>query len=106
MKLFYTPVLVSLISLLMLTAGEANACTALGDQTTYGTNNVWIGYVYQGKTFGTYNGYVTEGIASSPNFDESFGGGATYNTNGCPITTTNFAVRYKLNQTFVNGTYT
>jgi len=52
----------------------AQACTPQGDQTTYGTNNVWIGYAYQGQSFNTYKGYVTEGIAASPNFDESFGG--------------------------------
>ena len=29
---------------------QAQACaTAQGNQTTYGTNNVWIGYVYTGS---------------------------------------------------------
>jgi len=49
-------------------------CSAPGDQTTYGTNNVWIGYAYQGKNFDTYYGYINEAITTSPNFDESFGG--------------------------------
>jgi len=82
----------------------AQACsTAQGNQTTYGTNNVWIGYVYTGTSFNNYMGYVTEGSATSPNFNESFGGGSTYNTNGCPITTSNFSVRYKLTQTLIGN---
>ena len=82
----------------------AQACsTAQGNQTTYGTNNVWIGYVYTGTNFNNYMGYVTEGSASSPNFNEGFGGGSTYNTNGCSISTTNFSARYKLTQTFVGN---
>ena len=85
---------------------QVNACTALGNQTTYGTGNTWIGYAYQGRTFTTYNGYVNEGSASSPNFDESFGGdNVSYNTNGCPITTQDFAMRYKLTQAFASANY-
>ena len=84
----------------------AQACTPQGDQTTYGTNNVWIGYAYQGQSFNTYKGYVTEGIAASPNFDESFGGNqVNYNTNGCSVYTDGFSMRYKLNQTFANANY-
>lgn len=109
MKTIYTSVL--FIFLLLSTASGVNArscyaCTPLGDQTTYGTNNVWIGYVYQGRTFGTYAGWVNEGSSSSPNFDESFGGvNTSYTTNGCPVTTQDFAVRYKLKQSFTSGTY-
>jgi hypothetical protein len=86
---------------------SAQTCsTAAGDQTTYGTNNVWIGYVYTGQNFNNYQGYVNEGSAASPNFNEGFGGGGvTYNTNGCSITTDNFSVRYKLQQNLV-GNYT
>src|SRR3984957_11436471 len=86
---------------------SAQTCsTAAGDQTTYGINNVWIGYVYTGQNFNNYQGYVNEGSLSSPNFNEGFGGGGvTYNTNGCSITTDNFSVRYKLQQTFASGTY-
>lgn len=81
-------------------------CTPAGDQTTYGTNNVWNGYVYGGSNFNTYKGYVTEGISSSPNFDESFGGAqTTYNTNGCSILTDTFSVRYKLQESFADGDY-
>jgi hypothetical protein len=81
-------------------------CTPLGDQTTYGTNNVWIGYVYGGTNFNRYKGYVTEGISSSPNFDESFGGAqTTYNTNGCSVLTDTFSVRYKLTESFADGDY-
>ncbi|HTI10038.1 MAG TPA: T9SS type A sorting domain-containing protein [Puia sp.] len=97
-----------LVSLVVLAAHYSNAqsCTPQGDQTTYGTGNVWIGYVYQGKNFDTYTGYVTEGAAGSSNFDESFGGNqVNYNTNGCAVYTENFSVRYKLTQNFPNGNY-
>jgi hypothetical protein len=81
-------------------------CTPLGDQTTYGSNDVWIGYVYDNADITNYAGYVTEGITGNPNFDASFGGDAvTYVTNGCSVLTTTFSVRYKLNKTFVNGNY-
>jgi hypothetical protein len=81
-------------------------CTPLGDQTTYGTNDVWIGYVYDNADITNYAGYVTEGITGNPNFDESFGGdNVTYATNGCGVLTTTFSVRYKLNKTFTNNNY-
>ncbi len=96
-----------LISLALVVKTGHSQCTPSGDQTTYGTNNVWVGYVYQGKSFNTYKGYVNEGTAASPNFDESFGGNqATYNTNGCSIYTDTFSVRYKLTQAFSDGDYT
>ena len=98
--------LCSLTLLLLLSSLHTHACTALGDQTTYGTGNTWIGYAYQGRTFTTYSGYVNEGSSGSPNFDEDFGTAAgTYNTNGCPITAQDFAMRYKLTQTFANANY-
>ena len=85
----------------------AQTCsTTQGDQNTYGANNTWIGYVYQGKNFDTYFGYVNEGNSTNPNFDESFGGSAVnYNTNGCAVYTENFSVRYKLAQTFASSNY-
>jgi hypothetical protein len=85
----------------------AQACsTSQGDQSTYGTNNVWIGYAYKGTAFNYYQGYVTEGTASSPNFDESFGGDQNnYTTNGCSVYTEQFSMRYKLNQSLI-GSYT
>jgi hypothetical protein len=94
-------------SLLLIAEGiSAQPCTPLGDQTTYGTNNIWIGYAYQGQNFDTYKGYTTEGIASDPAFDESFGGDqVNYNTNGCSVYTDGFSMRYKLNKTFANGNY-
>jgi hypothetical protein len=109
MKNLYTSVLLTILTFLIASDAHARscyACTPLGNQTTYGANNVWIGYVYQGKTFTTYAGWVNEGSSTSPNFDESFGGTNTsYTTNGCPVTTENFAVRYKLTKTFTSGTY-
>jgi hypothetical protein len=104
MKTIYT--LAALLTFFLATALQSDACTATGDQTTYGTGNVWIGYAYQGRTFTTYTGYVNEGSAGSPNFDESFGGSSvSYATSGCPITTNDFAIRYKLTKTFVSANY-
>ena len=81
-------------------------CTPLGNQTTYGTNNVWRGYVYDNINLTTYKGYVTEGTSANPNFDESFGGeNVSYATNGCPVNTNTFSVRYKLTKTFTNAIY-
>jgi hypothetical protein len=94
---------------LILTSSLSYAgCPTGAAPTTYGTNNVWIGYVFDGTGFDTYKGYVNEGTSSSPNFDESFGGSdVNYNTvNGCPVETETFSVRYKLNQTFTNADYT
>jgi hypothetical protein len=74
--------------------------------TTYGTNNVWIGYVFGGSNFDRYKGTVTEGASSSPNFDESFGGAqVNYSTSGCTVLTDTFSVRYKLTQNFADGDY-
>ena len=100
--------LLSLAAFFLLITGEINAqpCTPQGNQTSYGTKNVWIGYVYNGENFNTYEGYVTEGNASSPNFYETFGNPANYNTNGCSVVTTNnFSVKYKLTETLASGTY-
>ncbi|HVU53927.1 MAG TPA: PA14 domain-containing protein [Puia sp.] len=106
MKHLYAALFILLISSGAYAHTTCNACTPAGDQTTYGANNVWIGYVYQGRAFTTYAGWVNEGASGSPNFDESFGGANTsYATNGCPITTQDFAVRYKLTQAFTSGTY-
>ncbi|MGC4103796.1 T9SS type A sorting domain-containing protein [Ferruginibacter sp.] len=85
---------------------QAQSCTPLGDQVSYGTNNVWIGYAYDNPDFTNYSGYVNEGNTGSPNFDESFGGDdVTYNTNGCGIFTSTFSMRYKLTKTFTSGYY-
>ncbi|MFT3703951.1 MAG: PA14 domain-containing protein [Agriterribacter sp.] len=82
-------------------------CTTSGNQTSYGTNNVWIGYVYDNMDFTNYRSYVNEGATASPNFDENFGGDdVTYNTTGCSIQTSTFSVRYKLTKTFASGNYT
>lgn len=84
----------------------AAQCTPQGTPSVYGTNNTWIGYVYQGMNFNTYKGYVNEGAAANPNFDESFGGDqVNYNTAGCTVYTDTFSVRYRLTKTFANGNY-
>lgn len=85
---------------------KSQSCNPQGNQTSYGTNNVWRGYVYNSTNFTSYRGYVTEGSSSSPNFDEDFGGdNVNYPTNGCSVSTSTFSVRYKLTKTFSNGTY-
>lgn len=82
-------------------------CTASGNPLTFGTNNKWIGYIYSGMNFDTYKGYVFEGNAASANFDESFGGdNVSYGTSDCPITTSQFSVRYRLTTTLTPGIYT
>jgi hypothetical protein len=87
--------------------GFSQPCSPLGNETSYGTNNVWIGYAYDNMNLSSYKGYVTEGTAASPNFDESFGGdNVTYPTNGCGVSTTTFSMRYKLKKTFAAGSYT
>lgn len=85
---------------------NGQSCTPQGNQTSYGNNNVWRGYVYDNINFTDYKGFVTEGSAGSPNFDQNFGGdNINYSTNGCSVTTTTFSVRYKLTKTFANGSY-
>ncbi|HVY73646.1 MAG TPA: hypothetical protein VG890_02385 [Puia sp.] len=100
-----------ILATLILTASMAFAagCPVGGTApATYGTNNVWTGYVFDGINFDTYIGHVTEGATASPDFDESFGGSNTnYSTlEGCTTQTETFSVRYKLKQTFVSGSYT
>jgi PA14 domain len=84
----------------------AQPCTPLGDETSYGSSDVWIGYVYDNMNFTSYKGYVSEGVSGNPNFDENFGtANGNYATNGCPVYTSTFSVRYKLTKTFTSGTY-
>lgn len=101
-----TVLMTVLISLTLSTETFAFDCPPQGDQVTYGTNNVWIGYVYEGTNFNTYKGYVQQGNSSSPHFDQGFGGDAVmYGTNGCDVYTQGFSVRYKLSKNFTNGYY-
>ncbi|HEY4155680.1 MAG TPA: hypothetical protein VGM24_09630 [Puia sp.] len=98
-----------ILPVLILISTLVNAGCPVGSApAVYGTNNVWIGYVFDGINFDTYKGYVNEGSSSSPNFDESFGGtNSAYNTlDGCSTTTETFSMRYKLAQSFVDGDYT
>jgi len=83
-------------------------CTGNGNPAEYGTSNTWIGYLYQGMNFETYNGYVTKGSSSNPNFDDNFGGGGspvTVNTSNCSIQTQHFSARYRLQKTLAAGNY-
>ncbi|AXY72800.1 T9SS C-terminal target domain-containing protein [Paraflavitalea soli] len=100
------PVLFALTILLSTANMFAQSCTPQGDEHTSGTNNVWIGYVYQGKNFNNYKGYVNYGTITNPSIDEGFGGNqATYITNGCSIYTDTFSVRFKLTKTFADSNY-
>lgn len=97
-------IVITLLSLELATKGQS--CTPTGDQTTYGTGNVWIGYAYNKRNLTNYRGYVNEGAAASPNFDENFGGdNVNYNTTSCRVKTEDFSMRYKLTKTFASGTY-
>jgi hypothetical protein len=86
---------------------SAQCPTAQGDQVTYGTNDTWIGYVYDNDNFTNYMGFVTEGSPGLMNFDQGFGNvdEITYPTNGCSIQTNSFAIRYKLTKNFPDDTY-
>lgn len=97
-----------ILSLLLLPAfAIAQPCTPQGDQVSYGTNNTWIGYVYDNQNFTNYLGYVTEGSPSSPDFNQDFGGSyVNFPTNGCTLYTETFTIRYKLTKTFAAGSYT
>jgi hypothetical protein len=95
------------ISLFLFGRLSAQCPTAQGDQTTYGTNDTWIGYVYDNDNFTNYMGYVNEGSPGLMNFDQKFGNvnQTTYPTNGCSIQTESFAIRYKLTKNFAADTY-
>jgi len=112
MNPFYKILLKTLIPLGMLLIAQehtsAQACPAAAgdDQSVYGTNGVWIGYIYTGTNFNNYQGHVTEGATGAPNFYENFGGSSTtFNTSGCSITTDGFSARYRLSQSFT-GSFT
>ena len=99
--------LLIIISFLFFELGvNSQPCTRLGDETTYGTGNIWIGYAYNNRNFTNYRSYVNEGTAASPNFDQNFGGDdVNYNTTSCRVSTEGFSMRYKLTKTFASGTY-
>jgi hypothetical protein len=93
--------------LLFLNIFTAKSQCSSGSTNVYGTNNVWIGYVYNNANLGSFQGRVNEGSAASPNFDQNFGGS---NVNypiigGCTVQTETFSVRYRLSKTFTSGNY-
>ncbi len=101
------PLLLALCATCTFLASNAQSCTPLGNQTSYGSADVWIGYIYDNEDFTAYAGYVNEGVSGNPTFNEGFGGAnVTYPTNGCGVSTTNFSARYKLNKTFAPSNYT
>lgn len=98
--------LLAILSFFLSFSANSQPCTPQGDQSTYGTNDSWIGYAYNNLDLTSYAGFVQEGVAGNPGFDQSFGGDdVNYPTNGCPVTTSTFSVRYKLNKTFASGAY-
>jgi hypothetical protein len=95
-----------LFTALALQSLQAQPCTPAGDETAYGISDTWIGYVYDNINFTAYSGYINEGVTGNPNFNESFGGDdVTLATNGCPVYTASFSVRYKLRKTLTPGNY-
>lgn len=81
-----------------------NCCTPAGDQVSYG-NNAWNFYCYNQTNFTEYAGYITEAAT----FYEDFGGAddaTSFNTNGCPVTRSNFSVRGRMTYNFPCGIYT
>ncbi|MEI9911659.1 MAG: hypothetical protein WDO71_19600 [Bacteroidota bacterium] len=85
---------------------HSQSCTPQGNEVSYGSNDTWRGYVYDNQNFTNYKGYVNEGTAGNPNFDQSFGGdNVNYSTNGCTVQTETFSARYKLSKTFSNASY-
>ncbi len=106
-KLYKTPVqaLIAFICLLLAGNIQAQTCTPQGNPAVYGSGNSWIGYMYQGKSFNTYKGYITEGNSNAI-FNETFGGAQTnFVTNGCPVLTDTFSVRFRLAKTFAAANY-
>jgi hypothetical protein len=94
------------ISLFIIGRLYAQCPGAQGDQNTYGTNDTWIGYVYDNADFTTYMGYVTEGAPGNMSFSQNFGGDdVMYPVNGCSTRTDNFGVRYKLTENFADDFY-
>ncbi|MEP7279337.1 MAG: T9SS type A sorting domain-containing protein [Bacteroidota bacterium] len=109
MKYHYTPFLQTLVTaivaLFFITNGQAQGCTPQGNPSVYGTDNTWIGYMYQGKSFNSYKGYITEGNSEAA-FDEKFVAAQTnFPTQGCPVYTDTFSVRYRLTKTFATANY-
>lgn len=101
----FVPAFIAAFALLANNNSQAQACTPQGNPAVYGTGNTWIGYMYQGKNFNTYKGYITEGN-SSAQFNEVFGGAQTnFATNGCSIYTDTFSVRFRLSKTFAAANY-
>ncbi len=99
-----------LLAILLLTAqlagAQATCSSAPGDQTTFGTNNTWIGYAYNNTNFTNYRGYITSGTSTNPNFDTDFGGAnGNFSTSGCNVTKSTFSIRFKLRKTFSSGNY-
>lgn len=95
------------LSIIVLSANylKAQACNPVTDPNAYGSGS-WIGHVYDHtgvgnpvtSPFATYKGYTTELEA----FDRNWGTGKPDCANG----NDNFAVRYRMNQTFAPGNYT
>ena len=91
-----------------ITFNIAAICTGNGDPAVYGTNNTWIGYMYQGMNFDAYKGFTNKGTSTNPNFDDNFGGGSTavtVATSNCSVQTQAFSARYRLKENLAAGTY-
>ena len=80
-------------------------CVPAGNEVTYGTNNSWIGYLYEGKDFNTYKGYINRGGLSGI-FEENFGTIDKSNApTNCPVNSKQFSVRFRMRRSFTSGNY-
>ncbi len=83
----------------------AQNCVPAGNEVSYGTNNSWIGYLYEGKNFTTYKGYINRGGLSGI-FKENFGTIDRSNApTNCPVTSKQFSARFRMRRSFTSGTY-
>ena len=64
----------TLAFLLIAAIATAQPCTPTGNETSFGTGNVWIGYGYNNLNFTSYRGFINVGTAGNANFDTDFGG--------------------------------
>jgi hypothetical protein len=71
---------------------------------TYGQNNRWNGYLFDGTAFNNYAGMINEGNPLDAAFTEGFGGTDVYFNSSCSYKRTEkFSARFRLSKSFTNG---
>ena len=87
------------------------SCTSTPATPSYGTNNRWNAYFYDGKNFETHRRSTTNayGTTASPTFDTNFGGDDANLSGGgsgnCNLRTETFSARLLLTHYFPAGWY-